>query len=171
MARQMLCLKRRNDIVRSRKAGSMKVAGLVLAALVGVGAMPSASAKTIKLHAMLDSTPAFSNLRWPGRGFNDQVNSNLGASAGAGFWSADGLDRVGYPESLSFSDLVRHERVSAATGSAVGPIVDVDAGKLRLAGVRQFDAWLMLLVGAGLVACQLRRKQRALQHPLGRLPN
>lgn len=148
----------------------MKVAGLVLAALVGVGAMPIASAKTIRLHAMFDSAPSFSDLRWPGRDVNEHVDSTLGASAGVGFWNADGLARGGRPESLSFSDLVRHAKVSATAGSAVGPIVDIDAGKLRLAGVRQFDVWLMLLMGAGLVACQLRRKQRTLRHPLGRLP-
>ena len=170
MARQMLSLKRRRSLVRSRGAGSMKVAGLVLAALVGVGAMPIASAKTIKLHTMFDSAPSFIDLRGPGRVRNDHVNSTLGASAGARFWNADGLARVGRPESLSFSDLVRHENVLAAAGSTVGPIVDIDSGKLRLAGVRQFDVWLMLLMGTGLVACQLRRKQRALRNPLGRLP-
>jgi hypothetical protein len=149
----------------------MKVAGLVLTVFVGLGAMPIAGAKTIKSHAMVDSAPSFSDLRWSGPVVSDHMNATPGTSAGAGFWNTDRLARVGRPESLSFINLVKHERVSAAAGSAVGPMVDIDAGKPRLAEIRQFDVWLMLLMAAGLVACQLGRKQKSLQHPLGRLPS
>ena len=71
--------------------------------------------------------------------------------------------------SFSFNSLVAGSYVLGIYGIGDGPVLNLGRfrGTASVAGaVPELDTWLMMLIGAGLVAYQLRRKQNSLQQPL-----
>jgi hypothetical protein len=65
---------------------------------------------------------------------------------------------------VSFDDLLgRGTYRLMLTGNASGLIGGLYRGSLNVAAVPEADTWIMLLLGAGVVVYQLRRKQRSLE--------
>jgi hypothetical protein len=82
-------------------------------------------------------------------------------------WSLDELiggTYVSLGQHPSFSDLGSGLYEFAFTGTAAIP--GVYFGDFHVSAVPEMDTWLMLLLGAGLLAYQLRRRQRAHRRPL-----
>ena len=155
----------------------------------GIG---SAQAITSDLGTVSDGSYGFGRSLNFGETFTDYVNFNLDTSADVTSFiksfdmSIFGFDLVGIDNfhtglqklgsggyssvasftsnPSSFDDLLSPGayRFSVA-GTASGFFGGIYRGTLHVAAVPEADTWVMLLVGAGLVAYQLRRKQRALE--------
>jgi hypothetical protein len=83
-------------------------------------------------------------------------------------WTLDEFENgkyVSLGKHPSFNDLGSGLYEFVFTGFAAKP-VSVYFGGFRVAAVPEADTWLMLLVGAGLLAYQLRRRGKALRHSL-----
>jgi len=166
----------------------VKLFGAVLL-FAGVG---SAQAVTIDLGTASDGSYGFGRALNFGETFTDYVNFNLDTSADVTSFiksfdmSIFGFDLIGIDNfstglqkfggggynsiasltsnPASFDDLLSPGayRFSVA-GTASGFFGGVYRGTLHVAAVPEADTWVMLLMGLGLVAYQLRRKQRSLE--------
>lgn len=156
------------------RCASLMMSAMLLSWTAGAGA------HTIDLHPLSPSGVTFSEGAGPMQ--FDMLNSGLHSSrarAPGAFLSALELrsapsDIAGFARlsmhaatPASFDDLLGRikRRVERATGfahaDARGYSMAISAGPAS-----SDDTWLMLLVGAGLIGYQLRRKQRSLQpHP------
>jgi hypothetical protein len=91
----------------------------------------------------------------------DNFSTGLEKLGGGGYTSIASLTS----NPASFDDLLApgSYRFSVA-GTASGFFGGLYRGTLHVAAVPEADTWVMLLMGLGLVAYQLRRKQRSLEH-------
>jgi hypothetical protein len=171
-----------------------RVVKLFSALLLFAGA-GSAQAVAVDLGTVSDGNYGFGRALNFGETFTDHVNFNLDTSAdvtsfiksfdmsifGFDLIGIDnfttGLERLGTggytsiasltSNPASFDDLLTpgSYRFSVA-GTASGFFGGLYRGTLHVAAVPEAETWVMLLMGLGLVAYQLRRKQRSLeQHP------
>ena len=165
----------------------------VFSAVLMFAGIGSAQAITSDLGTVSDGSYGFGRSLNFGETFTDYVNFNLDTSADVTSFiksfdmSIFGFDLVGVDNfhtglqklgsgggytsiasftsnPSSFDDLLAPGayRFSVA-GTASGFFGGIYRGTLHVAAVPEADTWVMLLVGAGLVAYQLRRKQRALE--------
>lgn len=70
------------------------------------------------------------------------------------------------PTSFIYSGIGAGTYRLAIAGTGTGIFGGGYLGNLQVAAVPELDTWLMLLIGAGLIAYQLRRKQSSLQQTL-----
>jgi hypothetical protein len=169
-----------------------RVVKLFSAVLLFAG-MGSAHAVATDLGTVSDGSYGFGRALNFGETFTDYVNFDLDSSADVTSFiksfdmSVFGFDLVGIDNfttglqklgsgggytsvasftsnPASFDDLLSPGayRFSVA-GTASGFFGGIYRGTLHVAAVPEADTWVMLLVGLGLVAYQLRRKQRSLE--------
>jgi hypothetical protein len=169
-----------------------RVVKLFSAVLLFAGA-GSAHAVAIDLGTVSDGSYGFGRSLNFGETFTDYVNFDLDSSADVSSFIksfdmsifgfdligidnfSTGLERLGTGGSYSsiasltsnpasFDDLLSPGayRFSIA-GTASGFFGGLYRGTLHVAAVPEADTWVMLLMGLGLVAYQLRRKQRSLE--------
>jgi len=168
-----------------------RVAKLFSAVLLFAG-MGSAHAVATDLGTVSDGSYGFGRALIFGETFTDYVSFDLNTSADVTSFiksfdmSIFGFDLVGIDNfqtglqklgsggyssitsftsnPASFDDLLSPGayRFSVA-GTASGFFGGIYRGTLHVAAVPEADTWVMLLVGLGLVAYQLRRKQRSLE--------
>ena len=152
----------------------------------------SAQAVTTDLGTVSDGSYGFSRALNFGETFTDYVNFDLDTSAdvtsfiksfdmsifgfdliGIDNFSA-GLEQLGTggftsiasltSNPASFDDLLAPGTYRfAVAGTASGFFGGLYRGTLHVAAVPEADTWVMLLMGLGLIAYQLRRKQRSLE--------
>ncbi len=171
---------------------SIKICGLALA----LGAAGAVNAKTTDLGDLqAGGNYSFTDVVTFGQSFTDYVGFNVNDalevksflksfdlsifsldllgidnfSATLQQWGTGGFQNVaslsGNP--ISFDDLIGPGQYRLAlTGIGSGLIGGLYRGTLQVAAVPEADAWIMLLVGFGVVLYQLRRKQRSLEQPI-----
>jgi hypothetical protein len=175
-----------------------RVVKLFSAVLLFAGA-GSAHAVAIDLGTVSDGSYGFGRSLNFGETFTDYVNFDLDTSADVSSFIksfdmsifgfdligldnfSTGLERLGTGGSYSsiaaltsspasFDDLLSPGAYRfAIAGTASGFFGGLYRGTLHVAAVPEADTWVMLLMGLGLVAYQLRRKQRTLEQGPGAL--
>lgn len=171
----------------------MKIAKLLSAAMLfGFGSVSLAQAATIQLHNV-DASPGpfnFSNTIGKNHDFADFVRFRLSdESTVSGSFSSvynvisssfsvelekltaphtwSDVAKIGNPltSSFSFADLSTGKYRFEVTGSTGKRVGGYWSGAMNVAAVPEADVWTMILIGAGLVGYQLRRKQTSLNLP------
>lgn len=152
-----------------------------LTAVLCLGTLSTVQAKTINLGTLdYGATETFDHLIGEGKSFGDQVKFRLDhisdlsgffESASINFFSVElqkkitgGWDVVGstFDSAFSFPDLSAGLYRFDVAGQSFLTEKGYWNGELVVAAVPEADTWLMLLIGAGLIGYQLRRKQRSL---------
>jgi hypothetical protein len=155
----------------------VNLAKVILALSMGFAMFPPVNAAVFDL-GTISGTTYLAGIDGPGSfkdsfGFDLTSPSDLSAHFNpifgvSGFkWSLDefiGGEYVSLGRHPSFSDLGSGLYEFVFTGTAAIP--GVYFGDFHVSAVPEIDTWLMLLLGAGLLAYQLRRRQRALRRPL-----
>jgi hypothetical protein len=162
----------------------MKSTKMLFAAALGFVAVSAAQAKTISL-GDADGVRTFGNTVEERRSFTDYVKFYLddASSSISGFFgyssikhvevelerkAGQGWEDVGsaFTTTFSFADLAKGTYRFEIEGFSSSKKRDGSwTGTMTVAAVPEADVWLMLLIGAGLIGYQLRRKQRSLQQP------
>lgn len=159
----------------------MKPRQLVLGALLSLALMATANAGTriTSLGSVEDGDFSFvSNFFFGNQSFNDTINFTLTQTATiSGFILPINLVDAGYTlastistiasgplvaGSYSFADLAPGSYSFSLFGSSRFIGGYVATYRVAVAAVPELETWLMLVIGAGLVAFQLHRKQKAL---------
>jgi hypothetical protein len=162
------------------KLARKAIAVVVLTAAFVTQAEASSTAETIG-NLNYGQLYSFGNLLSTGTSFNDTLNfslntlSDLGGIVGetgiSGFTATISGGSLSTPTSLTsqyfLTDLTAGSYTMtfkgvASSGSSLVP--NIYGTFFSVAAVPEPDTWLMLLIGAGLVGFQLRRKQKVLRH-------
>jgi len=156
---------------------------VVIAALVGLGLMSQAFAATesklVDLGPVSDGQfGTFLNPISRGTTFTDHLNFSLsGTSDIVGLlavlhipsFSATLTNTSGFSEAFSpgfynLDNLASGSYTMTFSGHSAARLGGIYGTLFSVSAVPEADTWLMLLIGAGLVAFQLRRKQKTLRH-------
>lgn len=166
----------------------MKLVNRLMAALALLWVAQAASAGVVDLGTLARGVHSFGGYALPGSQFSNQYNFALAAPANVnGFASSlnvslgdfgllgiknfsvqlQGLGSALTPgfvsaTSFSFADLAAGSYSLLVSGVVTGLLGGLYGGKIQVAAVPELETWLMILIGAGLVLLQLRRKQRSL---------
>jgi hypothetical protein len=160
----------------------MKTAKLLLSVVLGLGAMSVANATTIHLGNVDGETRNFGDFIAGHSSFKDFVRFRITQQSAVDFsfqsfyniiastfhYSLQEHGKGGWTNvtfnSPSFVDLTAGSYRWVVTGKA-GRQGGFWSGQMSVAAVPEADVWMMLLIGAGLVGYQLRRKQQSIKHP------
>jgi hypothetical protein len=156
---------------------------VVVAALLGLGLMSQAFAvsesKVKDLGLLTDGQfGSFFNTISRGTSFTDYLNFSLsgpsdisGVLAGlhirtfsATLTSTSGFSESFHRGNFNFDDLAGGNYTMAFSGIGASRFGGAYGTIFSVTAVPEADTWLMILIGAGLVAFQLRRKQKTLRH-------
>jgi type 1 fimbria pilin len=156
---------------------------VVVGALAGLGLMSQAFAvsesKVQDMGTLGDGQfVTFANIISKGSTFTDYLNFTLASPADitgvlgklrisnftATLTSASGFSESFHTGYYTFDDLASGNYTMTFTGTGRGHLGGNYGTIFSVATVPEADTWLMILIGAGLVAIQLRRKQKTLRH-------
>jgi hypothetical protein len=150
----------------------MKTRHLIMGALLSLALISpaGASAKRTNLGALASGDFGIVGDGFDvSRSFQDTVHSSLKSAAKAGGWVvpvrqvqgklAGGAMR---PDSYTFADLAPGSYTVAMFGTAKYLRGYASSYRVSVAAVPEIETWSMLLIGLGLAAYQLHRKQKAL---------
>ncbi|MGE0114843.1 MAG: FxDxF family PEP-CTERM protein [Steroidobacteraceae bacterium] len=164
----------------------MRLPKILLVLVLGIGVVSHANALTINLGDISNDTDNFGSIVGQGPftdtfafslgGVSSDISGyiaksliptlNIGLTGPGGYSFSSTLSGLFNISSYSFADLAPGNYMLSLSGVGLTKrFSGYNISYKVTTAVPELDAWLMLLVGAGLIALQLRRKHKVLESP------